>query len=37
MQEKVLAYVDMGAEDRVITSQLSGVTDGMQVRLTHTY
>lgn len=37
MKEEVLAYVDMADEDRVITSQLSGVTDGMQVRLANTY
>ena len=33
MQERILAYVDMAHEDRIVTSQLNGVTDGMQVRL----
>ena len=33
MQERILAYVDMAPEDRIVTSQLNGVTDGMQVRL----
>ena len=36
MREKVLAYVDMKEQERVIVSQLSGVTDGMQVRLADT-
>lgn len=36
MREKVLAYVDMTEQERVIVSQLSGVTDGMQVRLADT-
>ena len=33
MQERILAHVDMAPEDRIVTSQLNGVTDGMQVRL----
>ena len=33
MQERILAYVDMAPEDLIVTSQLNGVTDGMQVRL----
>ena len=33
MQERILAYVDMAPEARIVTSQLNGVTDGMQVRL----
>ena len=32
-QDEVLAYIDMAPQERVIVSQLSGVTDGMQVRL----
>jgi len=31
--EQILVYVDMAPGERVITSQLSGVTDGMKVRL----
>jgi hypothetical protein len=33
LQDEVLAYIDMTPEERIIVSQLSGVTDGMQVRL----
>ena len=33
LEDEVLAYIDMPPEDRIIVSQLSGVTDGMQVRL----
>lgn len=33
LADEVLAYIDMVAEEQVIVSQLSGVTDGMQVRL----
>ena len=33
LEDEVLAYIDMAPEERVIVSQLSGVTDGMQVRL----
>ncbi len=33
LQDEVLAYIDMAPQERVIVSQLSGVTDGMQVRL----
>ncbi len=33
LEDEVLAYIDMPPEERVIVSQLSGVTDGMQVRL----
>ena len=36
IKEEILAYVDMAEEDRVIVSQLSGATDGMQVRLANT-
>ena len=36
MKEEILAYVDMAEEDRIIVSQLSGATDGMQVRLANT-
>ena len=33
LEDEVLAYIDMAPEERIIVSQLSGVTDGMQVRL----
>ena len=33
LKDEVLAYIDMGTEEWIIVSQLSGVTDGMQVRL----
>ena len=33
LKDEVLAYIDMTPEERIIVSQLSGVTDGMQVRL----
>ena len=33
LKDEVLAYIDMAPEERIIVSQLSGVTDGMQVRL----
>ena len=33
LEDEVLAYIDMPPEERIIVSQLSGVTDGMQVRL----
>jgi len=33
LEDEVLAYIDLTPEERVIVSQLSGVTDGMQVRL----
>ncbi len=33
MKEEVLVYVDMAADERVVVSQLRGVTDGMKVRL----
>ena len=33
LEDEVLAYIDMPSEERIIVSQLSGVTDGMQVRL----
>ncbi len=35
MQDEVLAYLDLEKNERIITSQLSGVTDGMVVRLTN--
>ena len=34
IQDEVLTYLDLEKNERVIVSQLSGVTDGMQVRLT---
>ncbi len=34
IQDEVLTYLDLKKNERVIVSQLSGVTDGMQVRLT---
>ena len=34
IEDEVLAYLDLEKNERVIVSQLSGVTDGMQVRLT---
>ena len=34
MQDDVLAYIELERNERIITSQLSGVTDGMKVRLT---
>ena len=33
LKDEVLTYIDMTPEERIIVSQLSGVTDGMQVRL----
>ena len=33
LEDEVLSYIDLAPEERVIVSQLSGVTDGMQVRL----
>ena len=33
LEDEVLAYIDMPPEERIIVSQLSGVTDGMQVRI----
>lgn len=33
LEDEVLSYIDLVPEERVIVSQLSGVTDGMQVRL----
>ncbi len=33
LEDEVLAYIDMAPAERIIVSQLSGVTDGMQVRL----
>ena len=33
LEDEVLAYIDMAPKERIIVSQLSGVTDGMQVRL----
>lgn len=33
LKDEVLSYIDLAPEERVIVSQLSGVTDGMQVRL----
>ena len=33
LEDEVLAYIDMAPEERIIVSQLSGVTDGMQVRI----
>ncbi|MFT5087955.1 MAG: RND family efflux transporter MFP subunit [Candidatus Latescibacterota bacterium] len=33
MQDDVLAYIELERNERIITSQLSGVTDGMKVRL----
>jgi len=35
MRDEVLAYLDLEKNERIITSQLSGVTDGMVVRLTN--
>ncbi len=32
LKDEVLAYIDIAPEERIIVSQLSGVTDGMQVR-----
>jgi RND family efflux transporter MFP subunit len=34
IEDEVLTYLDLEKNERVIVSQLSGVTDGMQVRLT---
>ena len=33
MQDDVLAHIELERNERIITSQLSGVTDGMKVRL----
>lgn len=33
LKDEVLAYLDLQKSERIIISQLSGVTDGMQVRL----
>ena len=33
MKEEVLLVVDMSDDDRIVVSQLSGVTDGMKVRI----
>ena len=33
LEDEVLSYIDLVPDERVIVSQLSGVTDGMQVRL----
>lgn len=33
LENEVLSYIDLEPQERVIVSQLSGVTDGMQVRL----
>jgi len=33
MQDDVLTHIDLNSDERIITSQLSGVTDGMKVRL----
>ena len=33
MRDDVLARIDLGDDERIITSQISGVTDGMKVRV----
>lgn len=33
LENEVLSYIDLEPQERIIVSQLSGVTDGMQVRL----
>lgn len=33
LEGEVLSYIDLAPEERIVVSQLSGVTDGMQVRL----
>lgn len=33
LENEVLSYIDLAPEERIVVSQLSGVTDGMQVRL----
>ena len=33
LENEVLSYIDLDPQERIIVSQLSGVTDGMQVRL----
>jgi RND family efflux transporter MFP subunit len=36
MKDEVLVYLDLAADERIVVSQLSGVTDGMKVRLATT-
>lgn len=33
LEDEVLSYIELAPQERIIVSQLSGVTDGMQVRL----
>ncbi len=37
MRDDVLAHIDLHDDERIITSQLSGITDGMKVRLAERY